>query len=104
MIKKIIEKIRNTPSIILLFILLLSYFVFHFIEGNRGLISYFEVTSELKEKKSDLKKLELEATTLENKVNLLRDGNIDPDMLEERAKSQLKIYAKDEFIIVNNEI
>jgi cell division protein FtsB len=102
MLRKLIKKIRETSYVIKILVLLLAYFLFHFIEGNRGLISYFEVTTELEQKKSDLVKLEKEVKGLENKVVLLRDGSIDPDMLEERAKSQLKLYSKDEFVVVSD--
>lgn len=101
MFEKLTRKIRNITPTMWVILVVLAYFIFHFINGSRGLLSYFAVNSEIEQQKIVLEGLKTEADTLENKVNLMRDGSVDPDMLEEQAKGLVKMYGTDEYVLVS---
>ena len=75
-----ISKIKNNYFILISTILVL-YFFFNLLDGERGLISYFE-------KKKILKQLELDETNISNKIhkleikNSLLTDNLDLDYIE----------------------
>lgn len=76
------------------------YFVYHLVNGPRGLISWRNIKHDIQKNENILKELKREKDELELIVNLLRPGNIDPDLLSERAHSILGYAHKDEKIIL----
>lgn len=87
-IKKIILNIFLT--------LLLGYFVFHCIYGNKGIISYLKVSGQLEKAYDELKLLRAERVELEHNVKLLRTDSLDKDMLDEQARKVLGVAAPNE--------
>ena len=88
----------------LIFTILFLYFFFNLLDGERGLISYFE-------KKTILEKLEDERTEISNKINelefknsLLTD-NLDLDYIEILIREKFLFGKKDEkiYLITNYE-
>ena len=101
MFSQLLLKFKQISPVVWLLLLILAYFIFHFINGSRGLISYFEIQDELEQKREQLATLKRDAGALENRVRLMRDGQVDPDMLEEQAKILIKMYAKDEYLLTD---
>ena len=62
------------------------------INGDRGIIAYFKLSSELKNHYNELEMIRAERLNLEHRANLLKNDSLDPDLLEENAK--LYGYAK----------
>ena len=60
---------------------LIIYFFFNLLEGNRGLISYFEKKEIYKKLETDQKDLSAKIVVLEHKNSLLTE-NIDLDFIE----------------------
>ncbi|MGM0560624.1 MAG: FtsB family cell division protein [Pseudomonadota bacterium] len=75
------------------------YFVFHAIQGDRGLLAYLQLTQQLEETEAVAQDLSERRTAWEHKVSLLKPGSLDPDMLEERARSVLNYLRDDEVVI-----
>ena len=78
---------------------IVGYFVYHSIEGDRGLTAYVQLTERLAEAKAQLEEIQAERKALERRVKLLRADNLDPDMLDERARRVLNYSRPDEIII-----
>lgn len=76
-----------------------AYFGFHMMTGDRGLQAYLRVTGELDQAKALNAELKDERQKLEQRVSLLRDQSLDPDMLEERARALINLGREDEVVI-----
>ena len=89
---------------ILIFTILFLYFFFNLLDGERGLISYFE-------KKKILKDLNYEKTKLTNKIeelelkNTLLTENLDVDYIEILIREKFLFVKEGEkiYLINNNE-
>lgn len=76
-----------------------GYFVYHSIEGDRGLLAYARLTERLSEARAQLEEIQAERKALDQRVSLLRTDNLDPDMLDERAREILNYSRPDEIIM-----
>lgn len=79
--------------------LLLVYFVFHTIYGNRGLLAYFKVNQKLDKSYEELKTLRSERIEHEHKVKLLKEG--DKDLIDEKARNILGVANPNEQVFTN---
>ena len=80
-------------------VLLLSYFAWHAWKGPRG-FAYLDMLHAKAEKLTgELTIEETEAKRLEAKVALMRPEKVDPDMLEELARTELEMSRRNELII-----
>jgi cell division protein FtsB len=78
---------------------IVGYFVYHSVEGERGLTAYIRLTERLVDARGQLEEVQAERQALERRVKLLRTDNLDPDMLEERARAILNYSRPDEIVI-----
>ena len=75
------------------------YLSFHMIQGDRGLIAYWQIRTNIEDARriyNDELSLKLK---LQNKVNLMRSSSLDRDILEEQARYLLGYSREDELII-----
>jgi cell division protein FtsB len=79
--------------------LIVGYFVYHSIEGERGLTAYVRLNERLADARAQLEEVQAERQALERRVKLLRTDNLDPDMLDERARTILNYSRPDEIVI-----
>lgn len=77
-------------------LLLLAYFSYHVISGDRGLLALRELSKKVDDRKKKLDMANAEKLELEHKVSLLRNNSLDLDMLEEQARRILGYVGKDE--------
>ena len=69
--------------------------------NNGGIPVLNILNNDIKEAKSELKKLDRDISILQNKVNLIKGPNVDPDILEELAYQYLGFaYQQDLFIVI----
>ena len=80
--------------------LLVSYFGYHAVQGDRGLLSYLRLTREIRRAEITRDLFAGERAELEKRVALLRPRGIDPDMLEERVRVMLNLGRPDEMVIM----
>lgn len=78
---------------------LMGYFVYHIIQGERGLLSWMRLKQKIHETEQQLADTQSRQETLERQVSLLRPDSLDPDMLEERARLILNFARKDEIVV-----
>ena len=77
----------------------MAYFVYHAYEGNYGLRAAETYEARIAELRLESDRLAAEVARLEQKTNLLRDGTIEQDMLDEQARRMLGYSRESEIII-----
>ena len=78
-----------------------AYFGYHAVEGDRGLISWWQVTSQIKSADATLERVRNQRTALERRVTLLGSEKLDLDLLDERAHLMLNMGSPDEVVVLN---
>src|SRR5580692_10295600 len=79
---------------------LTSYFVYHTIEGDRGLRAWRDINLQLRMAKDQLATVESERDALEHKVDGLNPNHVDPDLLDQQIRSQLDLVSPGEVILM----
>lgn len=69
--------------------LFIGYFGINAFTGNHGLRAQQDLERQLESMKGELGQLKAERALWERRISLLRADRIDPDMLDERARSLL---------------
>lgn len=83
----------------LIALLVMIYFGYHIVQGERGLFSWMRLRQKIAESEHHLSVIQSEKETLERQVYLLRPDSLDQDMLEERARKVLNWGHPGEIII-----
>jgi len=77
----------------------MAYFAYHAVQGDRGLIAWWNLRYEIERADLDLARVTSEKEALEHRVALLRPESLDRDMLEERARMMLGAIHPDDVIV-----
>jgi cell division protein FtsB len=85
------------PAVTLAFI---SYFGFHAFQGDYGIYSKYLLEERVASLRSDLEVVQEQRKTLEHRVQLLHDGTLEKDMLDEQARRALNLSLADEVVII----
>lgn len=90
------------PGIILpvLGVCVVLYFAYHAVQGDRGIRSLLDYKSQVEKTQLQLDRIRSKREKLEHRVSLLRSDNLDPDLLEERARYVLNLAHPDEIAII----
>lgn len=96
------HKQRNTGRLIVpaIAVAFLSYFGFHAFHGEYGMYSKYQAEDRIAELQGQLKRVAEERKELERRVQLLHDGTIEKDMLDEYARRALDYSRSDELTIM----
>ena len=78
---------------------LTSYFIYHTIEGERGLRAWGEVAQQLHAAKSELAVIVAERDALAHKVSGLDPNHVDPDLLDQQIRATLNLIGSGEVVI-----
>jgi len=78
---------------------LLVYFIYHLIQGERGLLSWYHLRHKTEQVQEQLMLLQQQKQTLERQVALLNPSTLCSDMLEERVRNVLNFAHPEEIII-----
>ena len=81
---------------------LAAYFGYYLFYGNHGVVSLVRVQQEIELKQAQLEQIRTERRALEHRVSLLRPESVDPDLLEEQARSRLGLTERDEVVILKD--
>jgi cell division protein FtsB len=81
-------------------IALTGYFVYHLVEGDRGLRAWVRLTQELRIAKEQAAAVTADRAELEHRVSHLRPGHIDPDLMDAQIRKTLDVLRPDEIVIV----
>ncbi|ANK72222.1 septum formation initiator family protein [Ensifer adhaerens] len=77
----------------------LSYFGYHSIHGGYGLKATEQFDRQIVERQARLDKLTKQRMILEKEVQLMSDGSLERDMLDEKARLALNMSRSDEIVI-----
>ena len=80
----------------------IAYFGYHAVQGDRGLIAWWNLRYELEKTEATLAEVDAQKQMIEHRVALLRPESLDPDMLEERSRIMLGFVHPDDRIIPLN--
>ena len=93
-----VERLRPfLPSLLLA--VLIAYFGFHALTGDRGLLTSEQRNKTLIQRKAELQQVRAERMDLEARARLLRDSSLSADLLEERARSLLGFADPSDYVI-----
>jgi len=95
------RKKRRTGALIVpaIAVAFLSYFGFHAFQGEFGIYAKYRLEERTAALRGELDSVRKERQLLEHRVQLLADGTLERDMLEEQARRALNLAHKDELII-----
>jgi cell division protein FtsB len=89
---------RFDLSVTLMCLSLLGYFAWHGNYGPRGFGYQAQLESQAALLTGEFDNVQRQRIRLERKVALLRPESLDPDMLDEMARSQLEVAAPNELV------
>lgn len=95
-------KSRKTGRLIIpaITVLFLAYFGFHAYHGEFGIYSKYQLEARALELSQDLATIKAQRIELERRVQLLHDGTLEKDMLDEQARRALNLSHADEITIM----
>jgi cell division protein FtsB len=79
--------------------LVLGYFGYHLVEGDRGLAAWSNLVREVRAAELALDTVREERRRLEHRVSLLDQRHLDLDILEERTRAVLGLAHPDDVIV-----
>ena len=78
------------------------YLGYHTVQGDRGLVAWFNLTEQVETLEGDIAVASAERRILERRVSHLQRENLDLDLLEERARVVLNLGHPDDRIILES--
>jgi cell division protein FtsB len=99
-----IAKRAKQLAVPLLCVSALGYFLFHTIQGDRGVMAWLMLKQELRVADAKLAGLEAERLTLANRVQRLSPQTLDPDLLDEEVRLMLNLAAENEVVIMRDRL
>lgn len=98
------HKKRNTGRLIVPAIsaAFLSYFGFHAFHGEFGIYSKYQLEARALDRDAELASVRKQRSDLERRVQLLHDGTLEKDMLDEQARRALNMSNPDEITIMRS--
>ena len=96
------RKKRNTGALIVPAVaaVFLSYFGFHAFHGEYGIYSKYRLEERVATLEARLATVAAERVAIEKRVQLLHDGTMEKDMLDEYARRSLNLALPDEIVIM----
>lgn len=81
-------------------IAVVGFFVWHTLQGSRGLLALAAIREQIAIAEAELARLEAERDRLEARVSGLRTDRLDADALDERARVMLNLSGRDDIVIL----
>ena len=101
--RKVITANRRKPmTFICSFVLLsgiVSFFGFHIVSGDRGLLARPDLELKIVQAEEQLALLKKHQRFLQHRIALLHNEQVDADILAEKARSELGLYRPNEVIV-----
>lgn len=80
---------------------LLGFFAWHAQEGPRGFAFRAKLASQSRQLSDELATIKKQRSDFETRVALLRPESVDPDMLDEMARSTLDVAGPNDLIVLD---
>ena len=84
-------------------VLLFAYFMFHAIQGDRGFFAWIQMKQQIGYASSDMAASGAKRQTWERRIALLRDDQLDRDMLDEQVRRVTGLGDRNEIVIFDLE-
>ncbi|MFN7710140.1 MAG: FtsB family cell division protein [Holosporales bacterium] len=81
-----------------------GYFVYHLLEGAHGIFAWQRLDANMVQAKARLMALKEQHDQLERRVQLMRPGNICPDLLSEQARKVLGFVNAREVVVLREDV
>ncbi|MDQ2632623.1 MAG: septum formation initiator family protein [Pseudomonadota bacterium] len=100
------HKQRNTGRLIVPAVsaVFLAYFGFHAYHGEFGIWSKYRYEARAVELQAKLDTIQARRIGMERRVQLLHDGTLEKDMLDEQARRALNLSQADEIVIMRKSL
>ena len=82
---------------------LAGYFVYHAVQGDRGIVAWMQLNQQIRVADDELSKTDAARQEMEQRVALLSNTSLDLDMLEERARVMLNFAHPEDLMIFLNQ-
>ncbi len=79
--------------------LAVAYFLFHALNGDRGLTTWLQLRQQVQVAQSALAQSVVQRRVWQARIDGLSAGNIDPDLLDERARAVAGLAREGEIIV-----
>ncbi len=79
--------------------LVVAYFALNAFQGDRGILAWVQLHQNVVRAEVIHDKTSMERQRLEHRTSLLKPGNLDPDLLDERARIMAGLGRPDELVI-----
>jgi len=99
--RKRLRAILNALALYTLAALLIGYFGANAYSGNRGLKAKEDIDRQTAALSAELQRLKFERAQWQRRIGLLKSDDIDPDMLDERARALLNYVGPDELTMMD---
>jgi len=90
----------NALALYVIATLLIGYFAVNAYTGEHGLIAKQDLDQEIGQLTAQLERARAERAVWERRVSLLKSDNIDPDLLDERARALLDYAAPHDLVLM----
>ncbi|MDJ0948412.1 MAG: septum formation initiator family protein [Alphaproteobacteria bacterium] len=77
----------------------LVYIAYHAVNGDRGLLAWWQLSDQMDRTRAQLARTSAEVMRMEHRVGLMRPEKLDRDMLDERIRSILLLAHPRDLII-----
>ena len=81
-------------------ILLFTYFVYHSIQGQHGILAWRQLDIHITKAEATFSNLQEKQAELEQRVVMLRPGTLDLDMVEEQSRRMLNFTHQDDVVVI----
>lgn len=79
---------------------LVTYFAYHAVQGDRGLLAWWQLRQKMDAVELELASIQQDRANLEHKTSLMRPENIDLDMLDEQTRRVLAFAQPGDYVII----
>lgn len=79
---------------------LVTYFAYHAVQGDRGLLAWWQLRYQMEMTETKLAAARTAKANLKHRVSLLSPESLDLDMLDERTRSVLAFTRPNELVII----
>lgn len=80
--------------------ILVSYFIYHSVTGQRGIISTINIDEKILDRTQKLNILQKERSSIEYKIGVLRSGSTDHDYIDEVIRRGLTMAGPNETVVL----
>ena len=81
---------------------LMAYFAYHAVQGDRGMLAWWQLRYQMEITAEELKEVREDRASLEHRISLLRPESLDRDLLDEQTRDLFAYVQPNELIIIPN--